>query len=303
MAEHTKIAWADATVNFWWGCTDVSEGCDHCYARTLAKRRGVAWGPHAPRRKIAGAVPLLQKLQRQAEHEGRRIRAFSNSMADFFDAKVRKAWRAEAWAAIRYAWAVDLLILTKRPKSIPSMLPDDWGVQQPGLATTASGWSQVWLGTSVESGDYVHRLDELRRVPAALYFASLEPLLAPVDIMAHLAPPMSVTWGPPDMPPRLRQRPTLKDVQAVNQLGRAALRHVAGVRYLDWVIVGGESGAGHRTLDLDALASVVDQCRSAGVPVFVKQDSGPYPDRQGRIPDDLWIREWPASPGAMAFDG
>jgi protein gp37 len=38
----------------------------------------------------------------------------------------------------------------------------------------------VWLGTSVESEDYLGRIDLLRRVPARIRFISFEPLLGPI---------------------------------------------------------------------------------------------------------------------------
>ena len=38
----------------------------------------------------------------------------------------------------------------------------------------------VWLGTSVESEDYLDRIELLRRVPAAVRFVSFEPLLGPI---------------------------------------------------------------------------------------------------------------------------
>ncbi len=40
--------------------------------------------------------------------------------------------------------------------------------------------SNVWLGASVEDGRVLHRLDELRQVPAAVRFVSFEPLIGPV---------------------------------------------------------------------------------------------------------------------------
>jgi len=64
-------------------------------------------------------------------------------------------------------------------------------------------------------------------------------------------------------------------------------------RGLNWLIVGGESGPHCTPMDLSWLADTVSQCRAAGVPLFVKQDSGPKPGLKGRIPDDLWIREYP----------
>ena len=42
MSDNTGIEWTDATWNPVTGCTPVSAGCDHCYARTFAERwRGV----------------------------------------------------------------------------------------------------------------------------------------------------------------------------------------------------------------------------------------------------------------------
>jgi protein gp37 len=65
---------------------------------------------------------------------------------------------------------------------------------------------------------------------------------------------------------------------------------------LDWVITGGESGgAKRREMSISWLESGAGQCRAAGVPVFVKQDSGPRPGMQGRIPDATWaLRQFPA---------
>jgi protein gp37 len=74
---------------------------------------------------------------------------------------------------------------------------------------------------------------------------------------------------------------------------------------LDWIVVGGASGPDWQShmMDLAWLADTVDQCRAAGVPLFVKQDSGRRPGEQGRIPNELWIREFPKVIGASAFVG
>jgi protein gp37 len=61
MGEQTAISWTDATFNPWWGCVNVSPGCDHCYAETFAKRTGHAvWGKDSGRRffgEMAGERP------------------------------------------------------------------------------------------------------------------------------------------------------------------------------------------------------------------------------------------------------
>jgi protein gp37 len=86
---------------------------------------------------------------------------------------------------------------------------------------------------------------------------------------------------------------------------------------LDWVVVGGESGPGARPMDLAWARSIVQQCRAANVPVFVKQlGTNPHErvdraiaaseplipyvrlrDRKGgdltEWPSDLRVREYP----------
>ena len=42
--KNTKIRWSQNSWNFFTGCTEVSPGCDHCYARVIAERfRGAAF--------------------------------------------------------------------------------------------------------------------------------------------------------------------------------------------------------------------------------------------------------------------
>src|SRR6185369_14020733 len=107
------------------------------------------------------------------------------------------------------------------------------------------------------------RIPLLLQTPAAVRFVSYEPALGPVEFMKWLAPKMIACWKP-------GYKPNEKDVAAVNQLARAASkRH--GCEYLDWLIVGGESGPGARAFDLAWARSAVTQSRGAGVPVFVKQ--------------------------------
>jgi protein gp37 len=61
----------------------------------------------------------------------------------------------------------------------------------------------------------------------------------------------------------------------------------------NWVIVGGESGPHARPCEVEWVRSIVEQCESAGIAVWVKQDSGSKPGQQGRIPDNLWRHEMP----------
>lgn len=65
-------------------------------------------------------------------------------------------------------------------------------------------------------------------------------------------------------------------------------------RPISLVIVGGESGPNARPCNVAWIRAIVQQCKAAGVPVFVKQDSGPKPGMQGRIDDETWrFKEFP----------
>ena len=62
---------------------------------------------------------------------------------------------------------------------------------------------------------------------------------------------------------------------------------------LNWAIAGGESGDNYRTPELAWMYKVSDDCHDCGVPVFIKQDSGPRPGLRGRIPVDRCFKEMP----------
>lgn len=62
---------------------------------------------------------------------------------------------------------------------------------------------------------------------------------------------------------------------------------------IHWVIVGGESGAGHRPLDLEWVRGIRDQCRGASVPFFFKQVGGRTPKAGGRLLDGVEWNELP----------
>jgi protein gp37 len=93
MGYTTTIEWADHTWSPWIGCTNVSPGCDHCYAEAWAARfRFVGWG-NVPRRRSANWREPM-KWNRQAPAAGTRRIVFP-SLCDPFDNRVSDEWRAE----------------------------------------------------------------------------------------------------------------------------------------------------------------------------------------------------------------
>src|SRR5215208_5273757 len=166
MSNQSTIEWTDATWNPVTGCTQVSPGCDNCYALTFAERfRGVPGHPYEqgfdlrlwPQRLD---LPLQWKKPR---------RIFVNSMSDLFDKDVPDDFVRRVFDTMVRADRHTYQILTKRPQRLARL-----GQSLP--------WPpHIWIGVSVESNAYAWRADYLRRVPAAVRFISAEPLLGPVD--------------------------------------------------------------------------------------------------------------------------
>jgi protein gp37 len=182
MAERTNIAWCDATVNFWWGCTKVSPGCDNCYAEDYNAFRGNGmWGPGAPRRPIKGSIGLVQRLQRNAatftaEH-GRPMRVFCQSMSDTFDNEVEDSWREFMWSAIEGAPDLRFMLLTKRLTNVSKMVPEEWKASWP-----AHVGLMVSVCTQQEAGREIVRLLRLKRDFGIPWVGiSSEPLLEMID--------------------------------------------------------------------------------------------------------------------------
>lgn len=178
MAEFSKIEWTDHTFNPWTGCTNVSPGCDHCYAEAWSKRSGhVKWGNN-PRKRTTeqywkGPPAWNARAEDFERRNGRRQRVFCASLADVFDNQVAKAWRADLFAMIRATPDLDWLLLTKRPQNIRKMLPADWG----------DGYQNVWLGMTAEDQEHFdQRWRFLANVPATVRFISYEPAIGPLRL-------------------------------------------------------------------------------------------------------------------------
>jgi protein gp37 len=84
--KNSKISWCHHTINLWWGCQIVHEGCDNCYARALAHRWGHdVWGKNTQRREIKSWRTDLMKYQKMAEDANETHIVFIGSMMDVFE--------------------------------------------------------------------------------------------------------------------------------------------------------------------------------------------------------------------------
>lgn len=166
MSDNSTIEWTDATWNPVTGCTQVSPGCDHCYALTFAERfRGVPGHPYEqgfdlklwPERL---RLPLTWRKPR---------RIFVNSMSDLFHKDIPDEYIRQVFdVMVKANWHV-YQVLTKRSARLVRLAP------------TLPWEPHIWVGVSIELNSYRWRADHLRRVPAYVRFISAEPLLGPLD--------------------------------------------------------------------------------------------------------------------------
>jgi protein gp37 len=165
MAQTSTIEWTEATWNPVTGCSKISPGCKNCYAERMANRLQ-AMGVPAYRN---GFRVTLQPHTLEAPLRWRRSRRiFVNSMSDLFHEDVPVDSIEQVFSVVRRAWWHEFQVLTKRSGRLSELAEAlDWPLN-------------LWMGVSVERDDYRFRIDDLRRVPAAVRFLSLEPLLGPL---------------------------------------------------------------------------------------------------------------------------
>ena len=165
MATLSKIEWTETTWNPVTGCTKISYGCKHCYAERMSKRLQ-AMGMEKYRRGFE-VVVHESVLQEPLKWKSPSL-VFVNSMSDLFHKAVPIDFVQSVFEVMNQASQHTFQVLTKRPgrvKQIDARL--DWA-------------PNIWLGTSIESEKWLHRLERLKSTGARTKFLSLEPLLGPL---------------------------------------------------------------------------------------------------------------------------
>ena len=183
----TGISWTTHTWNPVSGCSEVSPGCDNCYARTRSERfRGTKAFPNG------FDVTLRRHKLKDPLSWQDPARIFVNSMSDLWHREIPDEFIRAVWETMLEADHHVYQVLTKRPDRM------EYKIDELELELAP----HIWLGVSVENQKFADaRVPVLLRVGAEVRFVSAEPLLGPVDL-----------------------RPWL--------------------HAMNWVIVGGESGAG-----------------------------------------------------------
>ena len=163
--KHSKIEWTEATWNPSTGCNKVSAGCKHCYAETMAKRLQAMGAPGYANGFEFTLMPERLEMPLKIKKP---TKFFVNSMSDLFHEQMPFDFLDQVFAVIARTPRHSYQILTKREE----ILRD--------YCSTRKLPDNVWLGVSVESARFKHRIEVLRSVTARIRFLSVEPLIADV---------------------------------------------------------------------------------------------------------------------------
>jgi protein gp37 len=279
VSDNSTIEWTDATWNPVTGCTEVSPGCDRCYAKTFAERwRGTPGhyfeqGFDVVLRPDKLALPLRWKRPRKV---------FVNSMSDLFHDAVPDEYIAQVFAVMAATPQHTYQVLTKRHGRMRSLLRNGTFVEEmldtlldlPGGSQAMDEqrvpWPlpNIWLGVSTENQAWANvRIPALLDTPAAVRWISAEPLLGPIDL----------------------DRPRPHDCAT----HRGSVCPPWYSNELDWVVAGGESGVGARPVNPQWIRDLRDQCTAGGVPFLFKQWGGRTSKVGGRELDGRTWDEYP----------
>lgn len=273
MAENSNIAWTDHTWNPWRGRIRTSEA---------NWKKPYKWNKTVKIESCGDCDPCLGGRRDQcAVCREQKWRVFSLSLGDWLDDEVPIEWLADMLKVIHGTPNLDWLLLTKRPENWSKRIDDicklwacDGSYRETPeakayhemLCPWRSGFfapRNIRIGITAENQkQWDLRSPHFFNIPANSRFVSIEPMLSDIEL---------------------------------NLEGTVAGKFKPAYMMIDQIIVGGESGSDYknRMLDLKAVASIYAQCRKWGVSFFMKQDSGPRSGMRGRIPDELWVQEFP----------
>ena len=174
----TTIAWTEHSVNPVTGCDRISEGCRNCYALRMTPRlEGMRQPKYQNGTKVTchdGVIDEVLKRKKPTQY-------FVNSMSDTFHKDVPLEYIQYLFEVMGSAGQHQFQVLTKRGERLAE------------LATKLEWYGNIWMGVTVESNRHLDRIHNLKTVPAAVRFVSLEPLL---DDLIDLTPALldGISW-------------------------------------------------------------------------------------------------------------
>lgn len=221
------------------GCTKVSPGCNACYAGTMNRR---FYGNDYSYKSKPSEWTIDEKILELPMRTQEPTTFFVASMCDLFHETIPASIQEDVLQIMLDNSHHLFLLLTKRPESMRDSLNAFYADR------SVPPMDNVWCGVSAENQEMAdERIPLLLDTPAAKRFVSCEPLLGPVDLKK---------WLPVCVP--------------------GTETHLFSYRngyqpFVNWAIVGGESGPKARPMHPMWVLALRGQCEQAGIPFFFKQ--------------------------------
>jgi len=263
----SKIEWTDKTWNPVIGCSKISEGCENCYAEKMAFRLTnmlkntknhisneintscIAYSSIIENGKWNGKTALRKDKLQEPSKWKKPCKIFVCDMGDLFHESVPFQWIDKIFTVCACNPHHIFQLLTKRPERALKYFnwkEPDWaneGMREDdGVKIPFKDWKwpldNVWIGVTVENQEQSEiRIPLLSKIPVRIKYISCEPLLGPIDLSE-----------------------IIYEGQKIYPL-----------KFINWVIAGGESGPGSRPMHPDWVRSLQDQCEATNIPFFFKQ--------------------------------
>lgn len=240
----TKISWTGRTWNPVTGCDRISPGCDNCYALTLAGRLKRMGQPKYqadgdPRTSGPGfGVTLHPGVLDEPLRWRKPQLVFVCSMSDLFHPDVPDGFIVKVFAVMAAARQHTYQVLTKRSHRMADLLRSD--VFNDAVEQAAGAHTHA---TPNGEDDF-----PLRNVHLGVSIESDRYAFRADQLRAA---PAAVRW--------LSLEPLLGPLPSLSFEG------------VDWVVIGGESGHGARSMELEWAADLVERAHAAGCRVHLKQ--------------------------------
>jgi len=314
MADNSKIEWTDATWSPIVGCSKVSEGCLNCYAEKMAER--LASIACSPKKK----APLTESEL-----------AYTNIVQMWHDPKIEKTyWKGWNGKTAFVESALEKPLHWKKPRMIfvcsmgdllHESVPFDWidkvinifekCERHTGQILTKRSkrmleyakyrdykWPDNVIGmvTAENQKCANERIPDLLQCGFKTTGLSLEPLLEDLDLgKVYYRCVGQKGCGYFGLGSSF-SNPQKKGGYKCPKCGKNHTYLITTlIEETDWIIIGAESGPGRRPCKLEWVRNVRDQCKAAGVPVFIKQldINGKVEHDINKFPEDLRIRQFP----------
>ncbi|GAA4931614.1 protein gp37 [Nonomuraea thailandensis] len=298
MSTATSIEWTEVTWNPTTGCDRISPGCDNCYALTLAKRlKAMGQAKYQndgdPRTSGPGfGVTVHETAMLEPLNWRTPRKVFVNSMSDIGHVRIPNSAIARIWAVMALTARHQFQVLTKRPKRLATLLASPSFQREVAEHAGELIASRFWRRWQLDLDGQRLAGDSGLGAQWSTERTADGPLWLPPWPLPNVWVGTSIEsddycWRAD----ALRMTPAaIRFLSLEPLLGPLPSLDLAGI---DWVIIGGESGPGHRPLDLAWVREIRDRCAGLPTALFFKQIGGPTPKAGGRLLDGRTWDEYP----------